>query len=711
MTRCRLCFVILFLPLCLFSAVPRLRTFNAFADFSRARLQGITVLAEGSFTLGARPRLLLDSGDPYIWSVVADRKGNLYLGSGNDGRIYRISPAGDSTLFFDAPELEVYALTMGPDDRLYAATSPRGKVYQIDASGRSRVFFEPKENYIWALAWDRERRLLVATGDKARIYQVSADGRGEAIATLTQAHVRCLAVDGNGVIYAGSSGSGCVYRLASDRSPFLLFDTQLEEVNSLALWSDGALLAAACGGTSAGFVPTAPTVQTRTAAAAGESAPQTTPETTLETMSLTIERALPSGVESSLFVIDAAGYGKNIWNQPGEQVQVLANDGVDSPLVGTGPKGNLYCVQRNGETSLLFSASSGHISALASVRGRPLIVATSNPGWCYALETGTIASGSYESETIDAGMISTWGALSWKGRPNAGTVQFYTRSGNASNPENSWSAWSPLQKDGEVLRISSPAARFLQFRCDLAAGGEEKPVVEEITVSYLQTNRPPEITAVMVFPQNDYYSPGESATDKQESDGLVYPAALGKSEKKKGWRTVQWLFEDANLDGLSFSLFYQREGDALWHTLVQDLQSNIHSWDSSQMEDGVYRLKVQASDRPSVPEPLALTAEKTSDAFVIDNTAPLISFSPGVSTRQILCRIQDSGNLIDSIEYSLNAQGWKKIYPQDGICDSRQELIAVMIPESFTGSVQLGVKAGDAAGNFQVAHTKIRVGR
>jgi len=695
----------------LFGATPRLRTFNAFADFSRARLQGITVLAEGSFTLGARPRLLLDTGDPYIWSVAGDRKGNLYLGSGNDGRIYRISPAGDSTLFFDAPELEVYALIMGPDDRLYAATSPHGKVYQIDADGKARVFFAPKENYIWALAWDRERRLLVATGDKACIYRVAADGRAEAIAALTQAHVRCLAVDGNGVIYAGSSGSGCVYRLAPDRPPFLLFDTQLEEVNSLALWPDGALLAAACAGAGAGSVPTTPAVPMRTAAA-GESASQTAPEKTLETMNLTIERAFPPSIESSLFVIDAAGYGKNIWNQPGEQVQVLANDGVDSPLVGTGPRGNLYRVQRNGETSLLFSANTGHISALAGVPGRPLIVATSNPGWCYSLETaGAGAGGSYESETIDAGMISTWGALSWKGRPNAGTVQFYTRSGNASNPENSWSPWSPLQKDGEVLRISSPAARFLQFRCDLAAGGAEKPVVEEIAVSYLQINRPPEITAVLVFPPNDYYSPGESATDKQESAGLVYPAALGKSEKKKGWRTVQWLFEDANLDGLSFSLFYQREGDAHWYALAQDLQSNIHSWDSSQMEDGLYRVKVQASERPTVPEPLALTAEKNSDAFVIDNTPPQISFSPGASGRQILCRIQDSGNPIDSIEYCLNAQGWKKMYPQDGICDSRQESIVVMIPESFTGSVQLGVKAGDAAGNFQVAHTKVQVGR
>jgi hypothetical protein len=46
-------------------------------------------------------------------------------------------------------------------------------------------------------------------------------------------------------------------------------------------------------------------------------------------LSRTIEGRSPPG-RVLVFVIDAAGYGKNIWNQPGEQVQVLANDGIDA---------------------------------------------------------------------------------------------------------------------------------------------------------------------------------------------------------------------------------------------------------------------------------------------------------------------------------------------------------------------------------------------
>jgi hypothetical protein len=104
MTRCRFCFTILFLPLVCFSARPRQRTFNAFADFSRARLQGITVWLEGSFTLGSRRDgcsipAILTSGP---WSP--DGKGNLYLGSATTDASTGSPRPATAHWFFDAPE-------------------------------------------------------------------------------------------------------------------------------------------------------------------------------------------------------------------------------------------------------------------------------------------------------------------------------------------------------------------------------------------------------------------------------------------------------------------------------------------------------------------------------------------------------------------------------------------------------------------------------
>ena len=708
MRKIRPFMVALLWPVLLAAATPRLRTYNEFADFSRCRLENISVLAQGSFTLGSRTERVLDGGDPYIWSMVADQKGQLYVGTGNDGRIYRVSAKGDSTLFFDAPELEVYALAMDREDRLYAATSPKGRVYRIDRSGHAEVFFAPNAGYIWALAWDAEHRLLVATGDPAAIYRLDSDGRAEQIFSSSQTHIRCLAVDGRNVIYAGSSGKGCVYRLAPGLSPFLLFDAQLEEVSSLALFSNGTLLAAAYGVPAGGRPAAGPTtVRPRPTTSTAEAGESSSAEVSLGTMSLAIESRLAPEGETFLFRIDSEGYGKNIWSQNEDQVQVLAADDDNNVLVGTGRKGNLYRVLENGQTSLLLSTNTGQISALARAGRLRRAIATSNPGLCFVMDDGSSAKGSLESEPIDAGMISSWGTLSWQGQAGQGTVQFFTRSGNAENPAHSWSDWQPLRLDSGILRIDSPASRFVQFRCDLSGAGPQKPVVEEISLSYIQTNRPPEILAVMVYPQNEYY-PVETSSDKTEKNGLVYAIPLGKSEKKKGWRTAHWLFEDANLDGLRFSLLYRREGEKNWRPLATEIYSNIYSWDSSLMADGPYRIKVTATDLPTVPENLALSAEKESDVFIIDDTGPKIVFMPLGSRRQITCQIEDAANRIDSIEYSLNAQGWQKIYPLDGLCDAKQEQVGIPIPRDGK-EVEIAVRATDAAGNTQVEYKTVQV--
>jgi hypothetical protein len=184
---------------------------------------------------------------------------------------------------------------------------------------------------------------------------------------------------------------------------------------------------------------------------------------------------------------------------------------------------------------------------------------------------------------------------------------------------------------------------------------------------------------------------------------------LGKSEKKRGYRTAQWLFEDANFDGVAFDLFFKREQDQEWRVLVKDWRSNIYPWDSSQMVDGLYRLKVRVTDRPQVPEAQALSSEKESDPFEIDNSGPLLTFQPGTTARQVVCKLSDSANIIESISYSINARGWQPVYPDDGIADSRQETVTFFIPKEVLGQVELAVKASDQAGNYSVNYTTMKV--
>ncbi|NOY59504.1 MAG: hypothetical protein GXO75_11345, partial [Calditrichaeota bacterium] len=55
---------------------------------------------------------------------------------------------------------------------------------------------------------------------------------------------------------------------------------------------------------------------------------------------------------------------------------------------------------------------------------------------------------------------------------------------------------------------------------------------------------------------------------------------------------------------------------------AKDLEQSVYSWDSSNMADGKYEIKVTASDAPSNPAKFALTGEKQSDPFIVDNTGP-----------------------------------------------------------------------------------------
>ncbi len=77
----------------------------------------------------------------YIWSSAVDNQGNVYLGTGHDGKTFRITAAGAGSLLYDAAELDVTALAMGRDGVLFAGTSPDGKVYRITGGWQSRGLF------------------------------------------------------------------------------------------------------------------------------------------------------------------------------------------------------------------------------------------------------------------------------------------------------------------------------------------------------------------------------------------------------------------------------------------------------------------------------------------------------------------------------------------------------------------------------------------
>src|ERR687884_1098315 len=138
--------------------------------------RGVSVTDTGALMLAPRFAQVFDTEQAYVWSSAADTQGNVYLGTGHDGRIYKATPDGKGALVYDAPELDVTALVVGRDGALYAGTSPDGKVYRIGSDGKATDYFDPPDKYIWSLAVLADGALAVGTGDNGKIYRVRASG-------------------------------------------------------------------------------------------------------------------------------------------------------------------------------------------------------------------------------------------------------------------------------------------------------------------------------------------------------------------------------------------------------------------------------------------------------------------------------------------------------------------------------------------------------
>src|SRR5580765_6273555 len=114
---------------------PSIWSVNSRAEVMRGDAHGVSIDDTGTITLAPKLIEVMKTDQPYIWSSVSDSSGNIYLGTGSDGKIFIVNTSGRGWLFADLGELNVSALAMGKSGELYAATSPDGKVYRVDAAG------------------------------------------------------------------------------------------------------------------------------------------------------------------------------------------------------------------------------------------------------------------------------------------------------------------------------------------------------------------------------------------------------------------------------------------------------------------------------------------------------------------------------------------------------------------------------------------------
>ncbi len=705
-------------------------------DFLKGDLEQVAVDDLGRLTLGPVITTIHDAGVPFVWTALTDGGGVTYLGTGNDGKVIKVDAQGRGSVFYDAPELGVHALAPAPGGGLFVGTSPDGKVYKVDASGTATTFFDPDERYIWALTTDAAGQLYVATGDpKGRVYRVSAAGAGQPFYTSSATHVVSMVTDAERRLVVGTESPGRVFRLDAEGRPFLLVDTNLQEVRALRRDARGRIFAVAQarrqGGDSGGDTPT-PTAP---------EAPRTpVPNVTVSITSMSVLDPGPSTpaastpsrsdgpVTGAIFRIDADGAAEQIWEMRDDVPYDVAPLDSGAVLVATGHRGKLFRLDGDPLKATLLGRVPGREAVqIVPASGGRLVIATANSGALVRVENGHAASGTYTSDVRDARAVARWGTLAWRATvPTGGKVEVATRSGNTGTPDEGWSPWSAVYADADGSAITSPTARYLQWRVTLS-GGTESPVVTSVSAAYLQRNQRPSVSGIVVHPPGVVFqkpfSTGETeiagyradATEKRLSNqGQPAPSTaaptLGRRTFQQGLQTLVWKGDDANDDDLRYDLAYRREGDRTWTPLVAGLDDAIYVWDTTSVPAGRYIVRITASDAPSQPADAALRGDAESPVVDVDAVAPTVTLRPAAATGGRLgmtVEARDQQSPIAKIEYSVDGGAWQAGYPADGMLDSRVETVALTFPAEALGKT-LVVRVTDALHNVGVGDAVIR---
>src|SRR6185295_7012631 len=242
--------VLLLAAIPLLAVTPQFWEIRTYDDFRKGKLNNLSLTSDDELILAPRLDMVFNTEQTLVWSAVADSKGNVYLGTGHDGKIFKVDAAGKGAMLVDLTELDVLALAVDSKDVLYAGTAPDGKVYKIE-NGAAKEFFEPKTKYIWSLVFDRQGRLLVGTGDKGVIYRVTPDGKGVPFYDTDETHIISMAIDRDGNVIAGGDPKGYVYRISPEGKAFVLYDSGMREIHAVAVAPNGTIYAAAMTGESA----------------------------------------------------------------------------------------------------------------------------------------------------------------------------------------------------------------------------------------------------------------------------------------------------------------------------------------------------------------------------------------------------------------------------------------------------------------------------
>lgn len=651
-------------------------------DYKGGDLKGVAVDSAGRVRAGLNLGAVPVTQATAIWSALDRKDGSILLGTGNDGKLLEVRGA-KVTVAAETKALVVTSLVEAWGGTVVLGTLPDGKVMKYERGKLSDLATLKGTEHVWQVAFDpKTKSVFAATGPEGKLWRIGAGGEAQVYFDAEEQHLMSVAVAPDGTVYAGASDKAKLYKITGPGRASVLYDFGRTEVRGIAVSAKGEVYAIANDIKSGSF---APSRRGRGGNAPSSAQPVPPPPKTQG--------------KGTLYVFSPDGTPEQLLDDSDEHYVSLALGDDGRVYVGTGVNGRIYTVDAHHDSVLLADTEERQISALLMNGKQPAVVG-SDPAVLHPLRGLGGTDAVWTSKVLDAGIRARFGRLNWD---STGVLEFSTRTGSTKEPDDTWSAWSkPLTAPGPV---DSPPARYVQVRARWSH--DKNAILDELTLPFVTDNLRAVVTEIDA-------SSGAKKSRRDGSDSADGISESGGPIDKKADTTVNltWKVDNPDKDSLRYRLQYRLVGTTTWYDILkphEKLTKESYSWDTSDMPEGMYRVRVIASDELSNPPDRVKRDDMESGIVLVDNTAPALD-GLRMQGRHLKATAIDGVGPIQRVEVSVvGTDEWYPLYPADGVFDEqREELDADVSAITGTSAALLSIRVYDKAGNYVVRNVSVK---
>nr|MDQ2711946.1 hypothetical protein [Acidobacteriota bacterium] len=654
------------------------------------------------------PSIIWSSEQSEVFAICLDAHGGLFAATSPNGGLYHLENSKAEEVWH-SPAKYIWALQPAPDGSIYIGTGDNGRVYRYVSPSTTGLYYETGQANITSLALGGNGHLYAGSDPNGLLYDISAPRQARVIYDSNLPEIRAIAIDPSGTIYAAAMGGAVASRTAATGS--------LPAATSSAVVATTPTVITVTAAKESGQkaeVDADATARTADATKAATSSTSAAPGTSTSGVT-----EVAGAEKSAIYRIQPDGTTETIRSSKEDNVYALLLDG-DALLFSTDDHGRIYRLA-GSRTTLIAEPGSGETTQILK-SGTSFYAGVSSAARLLSFETAGSGIASYESQVHDASSVARWGHLQWRGSGQG--LVFRTRTGFAARPDSTWSSWSdPITGLADSL-IKSPPSRFIQFRAEWPTGSSAQ--IDSINVPYLPQNSPPSIRSIAVSSVVGTSAAKSSAgtssasaaysitvTDTGEAPATSSSPSTSQivSRLQTTQTQISWQADDPDSDKLVYSVFFRAEDETEWQMVRSHMFENTLLLDPDVFADGRYLFKVVASDAPSNAPQFAHQTELVSTPVLIDNTPPVVVVSApqrSGASADIDLDAHDKTSSLRLCEYSLDAGTWQPIESVDGITDSPDEHFHVHLDKLRTGEHLLVFRVYDTAGNAGLGKVVLR---